>query len=315
VTVDFEVKRGVWLEGKLTDKATGKPVQGRVQYFALTDDNPNLPDYPGYEGTFPDSAWNVSEDGTYRVVGIPGPGVVVVQSVNHHENYLRASERDDADGAKAIGLVAAPFNLLAQETFALARIDPAKGTESIKRDVALDPGVTYRGTLVGPDGKPLVGARSSGLTHDRGWEAAALETAEFTVRAFNPKRPRLVLFRQVEKGLVGVFEPPQDASKPVTVRMQPGAVATGRLVDADGLPRPNVELEVSISPGKEPEPRLAYSLPGKIRTDKDGRFRVETLVPGYRYQLYDHRGTAEFGGGLKPGEVKNLGDVQLMSIQ
>src|SRR5262249_21163949 len=32
VTVDFELKRGVWLSGKVTDKVTGKPVYCQVQY-------------------------------------------------------------------------------------------------------------------------------------------------------------------------------------------------------------------------------------------------------------------------------------------
>ena len=30
VTVDFELKRGIWIEGKITDKVTGKPVQGHL---------------------------------------------------------------------------------------------------------------------------------------------------------------------------------------------------------------------------------------------------------------------------------------------
>src|SRR5262249_43432072 len=135
------------------------------------------------------------------------------------------------------------------------------------------------------------------------------ETAEFTVRAFNPRRPRPVLFRHVEKGLAGVLQPPDDASKPVTVRLQPGATVTGRLIDGDGRPRPGVELNGSI---------LAragwwdgYSLPGKIKTDAEGRFRIGTLLPGYQYRVYDQRGSLEFGDGLGRGETKDLGDVQL----
>ena len=50
-TVDFDLKRGgVWIEGKVTDKATGKPVHAYVDYFALGK-NPNVKDYPGFEGT------------------------------------------------------------------------------------------------------------------------------------------------------------------------------------------------------------------------------------------------------------------------
>src|SRR5262249_13861147 len=48
VTSDIELKRGVWIEGKITDKVTGRPLQGLVEYFALHS-NQNLRDYPGFD--------------------------------------------------------------------------------------------------------------------------------------------------------------------------------------------------------------------------------------------------------------------------
>jgi hypothetical protein len=50
VTVDFEMKRGVWIEGKIIDKMTGRPVKAIVEYFARYE-SPNLCDYPGCDGT------------------------------------------------------------------------------------------------------------------------------------------------------------------------------------------------------------------------------------------------------------------------
>ena len=50
VSKRMELRRGVWIEGKLTDKVTGKPLKGYVEYFALHS-NPNLRDYPGFDGT------------------------------------------------------------------------------------------------------------------------------------------------------------------------------------------------------------------------------------------------------------------------
>src|SRR5205823_2033525 len=124
VTVDFEIKRGIWIEGKITDKGTGKPVQTRVQYFAMLN-NPNLRDHPGYDGTFQTvSPGNVRPDGTYRVVGLPGPGLVVVQ--HGVGQYLLAADRDDAEGSKEPFLGTAPFHLQAMSTNAVARINPAK---------------------------------------------------------------------------------------------------------------------------------------------------------------------------------------------
>ena len=45
--VDVELKRGVWIEGKITDKVTGKPLPADVKYIPLDSDE-NLRDYPGF---------------------------------------------------------------------------------------------------------------------------------------------------------------------------------------------------------------------------------------------------------------------------
>src|SRR5262249_21955369 len=151
---------------------------------------------------------------------------------------------DDEYGTKETEIYTSPrqLGLLINYT-ALARIDPAKGADAVKRDITLDPGWTFTGTVLGPDGKPLAGARAFGL-HDRGWSFEPMKTAEFTVQAFNPRRPRDVFFRHAEKGLVGVAQPLKESGGSVTVRMEAGATATGRLVDADGKPRAGVELGV-----------------------------------------------------------------------
>ncbi len=55
--------------------------------------------------------------------------------------------------------------------------------------------------------------------------------------------------------------------------------------------------------------------PGKIATDGAGRFRLERLVPGLRYQLSleDAAGVNTSRGPmiapLKPGEDREMGDV------
>jgi hypothetical protein len=305
VTVDFEVKKGVWIEGKLTNKATGKPVQAQLQYFA-TLNNPHLRDHREFDGTVVHKLTaSAGEDGRFRVVGLPGPGLLSVTAGDH---YLLANERDDGEGAKG-GLGTAPFHIFAGSYNALAPLNPDKDAVSFQRDVTLDPGETFTGTLVGPDGKPVEGALSYGLTSSSGWERPALKTASFTVRAFNPRQPRPVLFRHLEKGLVGVLEPPKDTSKPVTVRLQSGAIVTGRLVEADGQPRANVELDLSIH--FRHDQWDSYSLPVKIKTDAVGRFRIETLLPGYQFELYDPQGKFHFGDDLAPGGMKELGDVQL----
>ena len=77
VTLDFELKRGVWITGKVTDKVTGKPLRANVEYFTF-ESNPNLSDYDGFSMSVMWHFIETKDDGTYRVAGMPGPGLVAV---------------------------------------------------------------------------------------------------------------------------------------------------------------------------------------------------------------------------------------------
>jgi protocatechuate 3,4-dioxygenase beta subunit len=313
VTVDVELKRGVWIEGKITDKRTGKPLQGGVEYFALSG-NPNLRDYPGFDGTFliDGVGGGTKEDGSYRVVGLPGPGVVGVWY--QKDPYLRASDREDEFGLKdpppgQAALTTAPYILFFPGNYsAIARIDPPRGADSVRRDVTLDPGWTFTGTVLGPDGKPLAGARRCDLNGRRQWEHGRMTTAEFG-GGFNPHHLHDILFQYPEKGLIGVARPPKEDRGSVTVRLERGAAVTGRLVDARGGPRTGVGLEVSFRQ-KGWNYWLDYAA-GRVTTDREGRFRVEALLPGYEFRLSDERGELHLGGVTHSGQTKDLGDVRM----
>jgi len=308
VTVDVELRRGVWIHGKITDKVTGEPVQGGVEYFSLYS-NPNLRDYPGFDGAILYLGGVLAkEDGSYRVVGLPGPGLVAVHSVDH---YLRAPERNDEEGTKESSLSTAPYHLHFPVNYsALARIELAKGVDSVKRNVTLDPGWSFTGTVLGPDGKPLPGARGLGMTSgllllDR----EGTKTADFKVQGFNPRRPGDLFFQHPEKGLVGVVQPPKENGGSVTVRMEPGASITGRLVNAAGQPRAGVKLAGAFL--KDGSGWSGYS-PERIETDREGRFRIEALLPGCPLRLSDGQSELSLGdGALHAGQTKDLGDVRM----
>jgi RNA polymerase sigma factor (sigma-70 family) len=292
VTVDVELKRAIWIEGRLTDKATGKPLRGYVTY-AVRSGNPNLRDYLDFWG---DSYGfkPTNEDGTYRVIGLPGPGRIMVRWL---DGYLLAAERDDEGG-----MVEDEGNPLSNYG-AIVPIDPPKGVESFRRDIAMVQGWTFTGTVLGPDGKPM-----SGTVMARHGEA--MTTADFTVRQFNPRRPRPTFFRLPEKGLVGVPPLPKQDGDTVTVRMEPGASVTGRLVDVAGAPRVGVELRLTFRPKAEPHWN-EESLHETVTTGRDGRFRIDALLPDFVYYLNADHSDLRFGDGLRLGETKDLGDVRI----
>jgi hypothetical protein len=247
---------------------------------------------------------------------MPGPGLIGVYYQRGH--YLRAGQRDDEHEAKfteKTPLRTAPYILFFPNNFnAVARIDPGKGLDSVKQDVTIDPGWTFTGTVLGPDGEPLTGAVSWGTGTLWAEERERMKkSAEFTVRTFNPRRPRDVFFQHLEMGLIGVAQPPKENGGSIIVRMEPGAAVTARLVDADGKPRAEVKLEVRF---RRNEDRFwGRYFPESIETDREGRFRLGALLPGYEYRLTEEKGELLFGGGLRSGQTQDLGDVQLKGKQ
>jgi RNA polymerase sigma factor (sigma-70 family) len=314
VKLDIGLKRGVWIEGKITDKLTGKPLKATVEYFSLSR-NPSVRDYPGFDGR--DFRFVAGkEDGSYRVVGLPGPGVVGVYY--QRDPYLRASDRKDeyglanpASGGPA--LLTAPYILFFPSNYsAIARVNPARGVQKVKRDVTLDPGWTFKGTVLGPDGKPLAGARRFDWNSKRWWQREQRKAATFT-GGFNPRHPCDIVFQYPEKGLVGAAHPPKKNGGSVNVRMGTGAAVTGRLIDADGRPRTGVRLAVSFRP-KGWGSWYNYS-PKPTRTDRKGRFRIAALLPDYEFRLSDGKGEVPLGGGLRSGKAKDLGDLRMKTVE
>ena len=76
LVLEIELARGILVEGKVTDKITGQPVQGVVRYAAVAD-NPHIDEVSGYrelareEGQYA-TAREIKKDGTFRVPVLPG---------------------------------------------------------------------------------------------------------------------------------------------------------------------------------------------------------------------------------------------------
>ena len=82
ITLDLDMHRGVWITGRVTDKATGEPIHGRqtvAQYYAYLS-NPfaqALPEFEDGGNTHTDqNRYRIDEDGRFRLVGLPGKAIV-----------------------------------------------------------------------------------------------------------------------------------------------------------------------------------------------------------------------------------------------
>jgi hypothetical protein len=198
-------------------------------------------------------------------------------------------------------------------------------------EVVLDLGAAVTGTVLGLDGKPLMGVLASGLAGMRDWEYKPLPSAEFRAGALRSGQRRLLQFTHPEKGLAGYLVLRGDEKGPLTVKLGPAGALTGRLVTPDRQPLDAQEIialrdDYLLRPGfSKQEPALAGSFPNRnrITVGKDGKFRIEGLAPGLEYILGILKGTyllrpsGKAAGPLtiKPGETLDLDDVEVKPIE
>jgi RNA polymerase sigma factor (sigma-70 family) len=335
LTVDFDLERGIVVHGRVTDKVTGKPVKGSVSCLAL-DTNPNLKDFTelGKLQVLVDRHGDIAADGSFTAIAVPGPGLLCVQA--EEADHYCAAEIEGWDGFL---LRAAPGGRHPSQFHAVVSMGPTeKDPKSCCCDIALQPGQTRTGTVVGPDGEPLAGACVAGLTpvpHFRPPSISAtepvkepgLKTADFIVLGLSPRKGRTLVFFHPEKKL-GKLQPVRgDETGALTVRLGPLGAVTGRVLDAEGRPwaglTVRVELTRLITAYKDLPWELLQNLGPtmelKTTTDRDGKFHLDGLLPGLKYNLVVSEGELKPGVTIayyqedlpiESGKTTNLGNLK-----
>jgi RNA polymerase sigma factor (sigma-70 family) len=328
VTMDFEMERGLVLRIRVTEKGSGKPVRGLVQY-GLRSDNKELGRYT----TYPRNAvsWDANDkDGAYEQIVLPGPGYIAFRATA--EQYARLRLKEQKDDLLLSNILPAPLTL--GNFHAVVPVNPsAKDAQSLICDIALDRGRALSGTVADPEGRPLPGAMAWGINAVMNLdvtrqEYAWLATPTFTVTGLDSRYPRTLIFYHAEKKLAKALLIRGDEKGPLTVSLQPWGTFTGRVVDASGKPRPGITVTLSFEEKQArtlPEEQVFANsslhqvlLNNRATTDKDGRFRMEGLVTGLKYDLNIARGEQYFGRVVKdvagkPGETVDLGEIKMQA--
>jgi hypothetical protein len=185
----------VSIKGRVLDKATGKPVQAMVKYFAFPD-NPRVRDASGiFIGTLNS---RTLDDGSFTVFGLPGRGLITVRAYDNRFFMMLGLERIKNDVKTGSPLHTYP-PCEPWEFHALAEVNLTEDGKSAPCTFMLDPGTTVSGTVLGPDGKPSGDVVVQNIDgHGRG---EYLPTAQFTVKALARGERRSLYFQHVEKPL------------------------------------------------------------------------------------------------------------------
>lgn len=313
LTFDMALKRGVLIRGRLTDLATGRPVRGSVIYSAFPD-NSFLGEFPNFKrGSQITRVVIPGPDGRFTIPALPGRGLIAARA--QEERYLHGIGAGVIKGFdKGLGAFKTyPFICSTADQHVFAEINPAPEMDEVALELRVDPGRTVSGTIVGPDGQAISGGvEIRTLDVFQSPRQSPGDSPEFEVTGL-PSGPYRLDFIHRGRKLAGAIVLKGDETERLTAKLQPWGTAAGRVVDEEGRPRTDVELFSTIRHRADPE---RGDLENKPTVDAEGRFRIEGLVAGVKYDAWGHSPNKATGPILEgvlvgPGEVKDLGDVTL----
>jgi hypothetical protein len=320
IEASIEVPEGVVVTGRLVDKATGRTITPADVEYTKARENAAAGDARSFARL---------ADGVFGLTVPPGRGMIAgAASLQESKDpYLaarlksadRTNERDDnAYIHQLVGFHAYRF------------IDVPAGAGPVIVDLELTRGLSRAGRLIGPDRRPVVGAQAYGLSA-REWSGTrhsrALDDDTFEVGGLEPGHPRLVVFTHKARKLVGAALLKDDDLKstaPLEIALVPAGTIKGRLLDDDGIPLSGATLNVGLFDPDRPG-GFACHFGEAITADDQGRFELEAFVPAIETEVSigsPKSRWVQLDGGpllrkpaLKPGEVRDLGDVRAKEIR
>src|SRR5205085_2141515 len=109
IPCEVELHRGIWITGRVTNKATGAPVSVRVDWFPYRSNEfarKRTPEFEANGRRLCESYFPTQPDGTFRVVGLPGRAIVGAYAMSpNHVSYLHGSGSQKLEGASGPGMV------------------------------------------------------------------------------------------------------------------------------------------------------------------------------------------------------------------
>jgi hypothetical protein len=331
VTADIAVPRiqqtTTVVTGRLIDSATGKGIRGTVQLgflpgSALARAHPDLQETASVD---------TAEDGTFRVVTIPGP-VLLMGGVENEEmpggqllrSFKYKSARPDpkypqyfpADHPGSYKTARSGFAPIRGNFCKVLAIEP--GTALVKQDITIEPASTITVKIEDAQGRPLTGVfvEERGRTYGLG-QPIRSDSDRWVVCGVAESGQRRLIFYEPSKKLFVALVLKGDEKEPVAVRLQPCGRIRGRVVGQDGKPQKDINVNVTYLDGEFLAVHVLIHGSRPVATDANGRFIIDELIPGIPFQLNRrptrHRGWQLFveKTTVESGRTRDLGDIRL----
>ncbi|HEY7312755.1 MAG TPA: carboxypeptidase-like regulatory domain-containing protein [Gemmataceae bacterium] len=340
IAADIRIKKGVIVTGKVIDKQTGKAIPGWVR-VGILHDNPFVKDYPA----FGSSAWvyapRTDDDGTFRVVTVPGPVLLMggpdqqrladtqashlkykpVRPDQDYPHYFSKKGQRNSLGAPYVyygrdgGITPVSGNFCKV-------LETKAGVAVVKQDVFLEAGSALPIRIRDAEDRPVAKTWVAGRSPMEGWPITCAADA-CAVYNLEPGEPRLMVFFEPTRKLAGTWTLKGDEKQPVVVKLGPPGAIEGRLLDANGKPLAEVAVDVEYQDREARDIHAVVHKAKQIVTDADGAFTLDELIPALKFELSFRCGKHRFEPivkpvkmrfEVKPGEKRDAGAIKLQRV-
>ncbi len=323
VAVEITLHRGIFIEGKVTEKGTGTPVAGAFMHYFPFLDNPFVQQAPEFrrggntDGAGHQDRYKSKADGSYRLVGLPGRAIVGAVDFSG-KSYRRGAGSESIKGMNENGHFPTWNNPVPPGRYfptSMKEVTPDAKAETVHLDIEMDPGAKVGLRVVDPQRKPVEGVLAIGRSERGRQDRGPQSGSTFDVEGLGPGEDRTVVLQHEARKLGRVIQVKagDDAKERVVVKLEPAATITGRVVDADGQPVPGALVGTQPQPGGDFSPRLPEVVSGK-----DGRFTFDNIPVGCQYGLFARAGASYVETKLafrrdidvRAGETTDIGDLK-----
>jgi RNA polymerase sigma factor (sigma-70 family) len=296
---DLSLPRGVLVRGTVKEARSARPVAGAaVRYEWAYRDNPFRTRATARRG----AQWQIRDartkpDGAFCLAVPPGPGNLLVKAAEPDFVHVQTSLGFLLDGRKG----GTPYFPDARVPLHLQPMDEIR-----QLAVLLRRGVTVRGRVVGPDGRPVASALLLAPTYiPEGWEVKGhtlpVRDGHFELPGCEPGQKVRVWVYDPGKKQGAVAEFTANAGAGPEVRLAPGVGVRVRLVDKAGqaIAQPQTAVDLVLRPGDSINDSLQKGTQARITvraslvfgrgcepaTAGAGNVLFSNLIPGAQYTI------------------------------
>jgi hypothetical protein len=323
--LDLSLPRGVLVRGKVKEAPSGKPVAGANVRFQPCDKDLNV--FTDFSEGW-DQAAVTNPQGEFQLAVLPMAGHLLIKGPTPDYIHIEISEKKLLSINQVGGRRFYPDALLA--------LDLPAGTKSHDVNITLRRGVTLKGRLVGPDGRPVLEAQMYchsyiPLGYSYAGQPIAIREGRFELPGCDPEGTARLFILASKEELGATVEVPgkQAGGEPVTVRLDRYGSALARFVDKKGKPLANYHpaVELILVPGipltgepvldKRPGADVATPFPRPgAATDAQGRLTLRPLIPGATYRItdFDNGRVVKREFKVEAGQKIELPDITIKSV-